>query len=82
MVIFQGRRVEQRITSPVLKFLLKMLKPSYAEGDYYGAATFLHVFTEEGLKEEVSKSGFVVKDVATGPIYKWALLEKVKRCSR
>jgi 2-polyprenyl-3-methyl-5-hydroxy-6-metoxy-1,4-benzoquinol methylase len=77
VVIFQGRRVKQRLTNPVLKLLLKVLKPSHEEGDYFDAATYLHVFTEEELKKEAAQAGFTVKDVAIGPIYKWALLEKV-----
>lgn len=75
-VIFQARRVNYRMTNPVLKVLLKLLKPTYEEGDYF-AFGYLHVFTEKELEDEVAKSGFAVKDMAIGPIYKWALLEKV-----
>jgi hypothetical protein len=61
--------VENQISNHLLKLILKLLKPSYEDGDYFGKGTFIHVFTEEELKDEVEKQDFIVRDLSHGPIY-------------
>ncbi|NQT29173.1 MAG: class I SAM-dependent methyltransferase [Candidatus Saganbacteria bacterium] len=77
VVICRGRDPEIRIKNRFLKTALKILKPSYEDGDYVRYISILHVFSEDELKEEVGLAGFCAKEFAAGDIYKYALLEKV-----
>ncbi len=76
LVNYHGRRTHFRISNPTVKTILKIIKPSYEDGDFIANGNFRHFFTEEQLREEVLKSGFSIKDVEHGDIYKCALLEK------
>jgi len=76
LVILKGRQDHWRLSNPILNVILKILRPSHEDGDYFGGATYLHTFTAESLKKEIEAQGFRIKLISAGRIYKYALLEK------
>lgn len=77
LIYFQGMESYKRINNTLINILLRWLKKDYEKGDYYAFGRIMHVFTEEELKGELKKHGLEVEAIASGNVYRCALVKKM-----